>query len=86
VPIFASFHQGNTATFVDDEAVANRLQHWVRFGRSGIELQTSRTRGTRVNCSGIEAVQIKPVVSFQFQEVFERRYVTNTTINFTVLQ
>jgi len=34
------------------EAVANRLQRCVRFGRSlRFELSTSRTRGTRVNHS-----------------------------------
>jgi len=57
VPISASFRQGNTVTCVDVEAVANRLQHSVRFGQSlGNEFSTSRTRGTRVNRWVIEAV------------------------------
>jgi len=29
----ATARRNNTATCVDVEAVANRLQHWVRFGR-----------------------------------------------------
>jgi len=33
VHTFASQRQGNTATCVDVEAVANRLQRCVRFGR-----------------------------------------------------
>jgi len=33
VPISASKRQGNTDTCVDVEAVANRLQRYVRFGR-----------------------------------------------------
>jgi len=34
LPIFASKRQGNTVICVDVEAVANRLQRCVRFGRS----------------------------------------------------
>jgi len=51
VPNFASLHQGNTATCVGIEAVANCLQPCLRFGRSGICTPDSRTRGTRVNHS-----------------------------------
>jgi len=42
--------QGNTATWVDVEAVANRLPRCVRFGQPlENKLSTSRTRGTRLN-------------------------------------
>jgi len=36
VPNSALYRQGNTATCLDVEAVTNRLQHCVKFGRSGI--------------------------------------------------
>jgi len=35
-----------TVTWVDAEAVVNRLQCYVRIGRSEIQLQTSHTRDT----------------------------------------
>jgi len=40
----APLHQGNAAIAYYGEAVANRLQHFVRFG-SGFELQAFDTRG-----------------------------------------
>jgi len=36
VPIFATWRQGNTAYYIDVEAVMSRLQCYVRFSRSGI--------------------------------------------------
>jgi len=42
-----SLRHSAKATCVDVEAVANRLQRCVKFGRPlGFELSTSRTRGT----------------------------------------
>jgi len=53
--------------------MANRLQRCVRFGRSlGFELSISRTRGTRVNCSAIEAVKNK--VYSQFLGVWRKNW------------
>jgi len=49
MPISASQRQGNTATCVGVETVANRLQRCVRFGRPlvGNELSTSNFQGRR---------------------------------------
>jgi len=49
VPISESYRQGNTATYVNVEALANRLQRCVRFGRSlGNELSTPPAHEARV--------------------------------------